>query len=120
MTPDCATLHPGYKLLSSNRRIKLADEHDRENGRKQRQQSFVPRAHDKITPAGTRGSSLAGRERIHRASAEVEGSLARVSERVPLLGVHNSNKTSTTAVAKMPAMVQIDGFCFWPYIATSL
>jgi hypothetical protein len=56
---------------------------------------------------------------VHRASAEVEGGLARVSERVPRLGVHNSNKTSTTAVAKMPAMVQIDGFCFWPYIATS-
>jgi len=46
--------------------------------------------------------------------------LARVSESVPVLGVHNSNKTSTTAAAKMPAMVQTDGFCFRPYIATSL
>jgi hypothetical protein len=37
----------GWKASSSNGWIKLADEHDRENGREQRQQSFVPRAHDR-------------------------------------------------------------------------
>jgi hypothetical protein len=109
--------------LNSNRWIKLADEHDRENGREQRQQSFVLWAHGKITPVGTLGFP-SRRPRwpvpVHRASAEVEGGLAPVSESVPLLGVHTSNKTSTTAVAKIPAMVQIDGFCLSPYIATSL
>jgi hypothetical protein len=39
--------------FGSNGWKKLADEHDRENGREQGQQSFVPWAHDKITSAGT-------------------------------------------------------------------
>jgi hypothetical protein len=34
------------QTLNSNRRIKLADEHHRQNGREQRQQSFVPWAHN--------------------------------------------------------------------------
>jgi hypothetical protein len=66
------------------------------------------------------GSETRAANRVHRPSAEVAGGLARVSESVPFLGVHSSKKTSTTAVAKMPAMDQIDGICFWPYIATSL
>src|SRR5436305_1321360 len=54
--PDIASLIRATALrLRSNRWIKFADEHDRQNGRKQRQQSFVPWAHDKITPAGTLG-----------------------------------------------------------------
>lgn len=53
-------------------------------------------------------------------TARIEAGLASVLESVPLLDVHNSNKTSTIAVAKITAMAQIDGGCFRPYIATSL
>ena len=49
---------------------------------------------------------------VYRASAEVEGDLGRVSEKVSFLGIHNSSTISTTVVAKMPAMVQSDGLCF--------
>jgi hypothetical protein len=35
------------QVLNSNGWIKLADEHHRENGREQRQQSFIPRAHNR-------------------------------------------------------------------------
>jgi hypothetical protein len=81
--------------------------------------SIYPRSHQGLDRFCFRAGDVLGVP-VHPASAEVEGGFARVSERVPLLGVHNSNKTSTTAVAKMPTMVQIDGFFFSPYIATSL
>ena len=46
--PDIASLIRATAMqLSSNGWIKLADEHHRENGREQRQQSFVPWAHDR-------------------------------------------------------------------------
>jgi hypothetical protein len=46
--PDFASLiRATAAQLSSNGWIKFADEHDRENGREQCQQSFVPWAHDR-------------------------------------------------------------------------
>jgi hypothetical protein len=46
--PDAASLIRATAVqLDSNGWKKLADEHDRENGREQCQQSFVPWAHDR-------------------------------------------------------------------------